>query len=602
MKASWPAFTPGTLRLAVMFACLYTIAVTLVLLLQRRSAHVVRSATTLHATPIKATTSLYHENCSYQSYAFAEQYEAMAAHPVMPPPGLAKLQRARPTIATKRSWRDCLPVRSVICGVAAGDQDSLFTQHPPCRSAVLHHLLVSTMAAMEARGHVALPIGAALEHMWEHGALPPATPVLDILTNATDDVADWLWARGLAHFYDKNAGDITCLAAHHPLASRLYAGNVASYEVPPHLRWSRIDPMAKDDKFRISPQHEHAYRYAQLTPPTCLRLYNVSILAPAHPPTFFTAARGMRDHDGEAAIYPNPSCQALCENGAPRAARNVTPNVARCPLRVDAVFDTRLATFLKDPIPLVLDVVHTPHLAPFNDTAKLRAGEAWEFCLPMKPQQCGARRGVKSTLFETPPGKPCRSAVLQLLLENMLEVTYDLGLPAFVYFGTLLGAWRDEAIIPHTRDIDIVLPSETEWAKVQDAMWARGFYVFKRDIHGACVASHHPLAGLVYAPNTPLVKTSKWDHGTPYLDLCMWRRAWRDKISVETALEKLDRSRMFPLQCNEKIFGNHVPGIQDPEAMFRTEYSTTYAQDPDLHLEACESYCDYQVLSNATTV
>ncbi|KDO29556.1 hypothetical protein SPRG_05512 [Saprolegnia parasitica CBS 223.65] len=544
MKTSWPKFTSGTQRLAVAFVSLYTMAVTMVLLLQRRSSHVVTS-TTLRAA--KVTTSLHHAHCSYQSNAFA-------AH-------------ARPSMSTTRSWRDCLPLRSVICGVAAGDQDSLLTQHPPCRSAVLHHLLVTTMAAMEARGHVALPIGAALEHMWEHGALPPATPVLDMLTNATADVTDWLWARGLAHFYDKNAGDITCLAAHHPLASLLYAGNAASYEVPPHVRWSRIEPMTNDNaKFRISPQHEHAYKYAQLTPPTCLRLYNVSIFAPAHPPTFFTAARGMHDHDGEAAIYPNPLCQALCQNDTPLIARNVTPNVARCPLRADALYDARLATFLKDPIPLRLDAAHVQHLAPFHNTTKLRAGEAWEFCLPMKPQQ-----------QTVPIGRAAAAA------GNMLEVSYDLGLPVFVYFGTLLGAWRDEAIIPHTRDIDIVMPSDTDWAKVQDAMWARGFYVFKRDIHGACVASHHPLAGLLYAPNNSLVKTLMWDHGTPYLDLYVWRRAWGQKISVETALQKLDRRR-------------------DPEAMFRTEYSTTYAQDPDLHLESCESYCDYQVLHNATTV
>ncbi|KDO22311.1 hypothetical protein SPRG_12773 [Saprolegnia parasitica CBS 223.65] len=536
---------PMTQRLTLAGVCAYMLAATTVFLLHRQY---MMPSSSVHVS----SHALKHAACSYQTNVFAKQYEALYAISASPPASLQALRRISDPLAP-RSWADCLPMHTVVCGVAAGAQDSLFTQSPPCRSAAVHHLLVAASAAMEERGHTALPIGSGLQHIWEHGALLPDATSIDMLTDASSDLAAWFWTRGFAHF-------------------------------------------TVDDQLRIGSQTEHTYRRAQLTPLSCLPLYGASIAAPAHPATFFTAAQGMRHHDDLDVWYPNANCEALCDDDIPPFRRDVKFEVAHCPLRNDTEYNARLAKYVDRPLPLQLDEAHLPYIAPFSNTTKLREGKAWEYCLPMKPQQCGARRGLKTTLFETPQGKPCRSAVLQLLLENMLEVVEELSLPSFVYFGTLLGAWRDEAIIPHTPDIDIVLPLTTDWAKVQDAMWARGFYVFKRDIHGACVASHHPLASLLYAPKTDLVEVSTYNHGTPYLDLYSWSKEVGRKVKVETALEKLDVAHMFPLTCHETIFGNHVPGIQFPEAMFRSEYGTTYASDPDLHLTSCESYCDYQLL------
>ncbi|EQC30173.1 hypothetical protein, variant [Saprolegnia diclina VS20] len=497
------------------------------------------------------------------------------------------------------SWANCLPMRTVVCGVTAGSQDSLFTQSPPCRSAVLHHLLVATAAAIEERGYNAMPIGKGLEHLWQHGALPPNATAIDMLTDAPSDLASWFWARGFAHFFDKTAGRaVTCMAPHHTLATLLYADEAVN-ATSPHLRWSRMHSV--DDVFIVSPEKNHVYEQAHLMPLGCLPLYNASILAPSLPASFFTAghSRPSKHADEIDATYPNPKCQVSCEHDTPAFQRDVHANVAHCPLRNDAEYNARLAGYLRQPLPLQLSPAHAPFLAPFSNTTKLRQGKEWEYCLPIKPQLCGARRGVKATLFETPQGKPCRSAVLQLLLENMLEVVEELHLPSFVYFGTLLGAWRDEAIIPHTADVDVVLPSFTDWTILQDVMWARGFYVFERDIHGACVASHHPLASLLYAPNQ--TRTDSSMHGTPYLDLYMWRKEYSAStayIQVETANAKLNASQVFPLTCDHTIFGSPVPSIQHPEAMFKSEYGDTYDVDPNLRLAACESYCDYQLVPN----
>ncbi|KDO22310.1 hypothetical protein SPRG_12772 [Saprolegnia parasitica CBS 223.65] len=386
------------------------------------------------------------------------------------------------------------------------------------------------------------------------------------------------------------------MAPHHTLATLLYADEGARAVPPPHLRWSTM--LSVEDVFTIAPEKDHVYWQWHLTPLACLPLYNSSMLAPSLPASFFTA--GHSDQTKTANVtYPNPECEILCDQDTPALQHNVDANVARCPLRNDAEYNARLAGYLRQPLPLQLSPAHAPYIAPFSDTTKLREGKPWEYCLPIRPQQCGARRGIKTTLFETPQSKPCRSAVLQILLENMLEVIDELHLPSFVYFGTLLGAWRDEAIIPHTADVDVVLPSYTNWTHVQDVMWARGFYVFERDIHGACVASHHPLASLLYAPNQ--TRTDSSMHGTPYLDLYMWKKEYAAStafIQVETANAKLTASQVFPLTCNHTIFGSPVPGIQHPEAMFKSEYGDTYDVDPNLRLAACESYCDYQLVPN----
>ncbi|OQR97961.1 hypothetical protein ACHHYP_09380 [Achlya hypogyna] len=574
---------------AVVGAMLYLVAATGVFFWHRHH----------NAAPTHAISALIpearHVNCTYDTPEFVRLYEEHYRNVQQAPTRLG-----HPSIENRAgTWDDCLPMHTVVCGVAAGAADTLFEEGPLCRAAVLHHLLAATTAAVERRGQMLMPIGATLQHIWEYAALPPRASHLEVLTDAPTELAAWLWARGLAHFHDGPTA-VTCIARHHVLADLLGAKDAAD-TTPPHLRWSTLEPAG--DRFVVAPQREHAYRSAQLFPPVCVPLYTTSIPSPAHAATFFTAALGMLAHESLDATYPSADCEARCDQDTPRPVREATPNVAKCPVPADAVYDARLQQFEAQRIPLTLDAVHAEALAPFSDTAKLRRGEAWEYCLPMRPQQCGARRGTKATLFETPKSRPCRSAVLHLLLEAMLEVVYELNLPSFVYFGTLLGAWRDEAIIPHTRDIDIVMPSDTDWAAVQDAMWARGFYVFKRDIHGACVASHHPLAPLMYHTGLELVTNGTWAHGTPYLDLYMWNQRYgNDVVAIETAQDRLDTHMVFPLTCHEKIFSMHVPGIQHPEAMFRSEYGTTYAQDPDLHLESCESYCDFQLLGNSTEV
>ncbi|EQC37608.1 hypothetical protein SDRG_05202 [Saprolegnia diclina VS20] len=446
------------------------------------------------ATP-RHDVSLRHPDCSYVTSAFAEQYEAMAQRPPSAPLQALRRSAASDPMA-QRSWADCLPMRTVVCGVAAGSQDTLFTQSPPCRSAVVHHLLVATMAAIEAQGHVAVPIGPALQHLLEYFTLPPDGTSIDVLTDAAiGNLASWFWVRGFAHFEDNATGaSVTCLAPHHTLATILF-GDDAPDATPPHLRWSTMQ--AFDDRIVLASEKSHPYRRVEMAPLGCLPLYDVSIAVPSHPTAFVKTPRSMRQHDVD---IPGPSsrCKALCDDSTPRVQTHSVLNASRCSARHDTEFSARLATYTRHPQRLHLTEDHAPSLTVLTD--HVSDGKVWQYCLPMLPQQCGARRGTKTTLFETPPGKPCRSAVLQLLLESILELTHELDLPSFVYFGTLLGAWRDEAIIPHTPDVDVALPSETDWTALQDAMWARGVYVFKRDIHSACIAPHHPLAALLYSP------------------------------------------------------------------------------------------------------
>ncbi|OQR82262.1 hypothetical protein ACHHYP_16312 [Achlya hypogyna] len=549
-----------------------------------------------------------HETCVYQSPVFQDKLAALARHP----PTLALAQEhhgvfRRPHDGLQGlSWKDCLPMHTLECGVLAGDETSLFSRPAAdrkCRASILHHILTAATSVMERRGFVAVPVGPTLRHIWEYAALPPGATAIEVATDAHVDVADAFWAQGLAHFSDPHHGTVTCMAPHHPLASLLYAPELPVVVGPdtgiPYLHWSMLSPaktaLGFEDatRFVVDGAAGRIFARQQLFPVSCLSLFNASIPAPRHPAVFFgdVAAPANGHDEAPTWTYPNPRCEAYCDRDSPRVAVAPTPNAPHCHLHDDVVFNARLATYVHEKHALHLSANQSAALEIGDDVEKRRAGKGWQYCLPIQPLQCGVGRGDKSTLFETKAGKPCRSAVLQLLLEAMLEVANEENLAAFVYFGTLLGAWRDSAIIPHTRDIDIVMPSDTDWVLMQDKMWARGFYVFNRGIYGACVAAHHPLAPLLYAPESSL--TDGYDHGTPYLDLYMWYHGENNTIPIDTAMDALPAESIFPLTCKHKIFANQVPGIQYPESMFHSEYGASYVKDTKFQLNACQAYCDH---------
>ncbi|OQR81813.1 hypothetical protein THRCLA_11382 [Thraustotheca clavata] len=322
----------------------------------------------------------------------------------------------------------------------------------------------------------------------------------------------------------------------------------------PIFKYSCLSSFRKpiDSKaIHLIPNPGHPHRKRNLLPIPCLSLYNTTIQAPQNPPIFFEAVADSMEYI--LPKYPNKNCQYFCGHDIPIVIKANNPVVVTCPYISDEVYNNRLEKFVGKNVTLQLSNFYKDIQQPLNP----------------------------------------------------VRITKLLNIPAFVYFGTLLGSWRDEGIIPHLRDLDIGLPVKTDWRRVKLEMWYHGFYVFSDYIFRACVASHHPLSPLLYSKNinllitksisSTLVKDKRYDHGTPYLDIYTSEER-QNRIAIQTAAQLIPKNLIFPLNCHERILGMPIPSIVYPEAMFHTEYGASYTLDHSSKLEDCESYCDYQLL------
>ncbi|OQS04920.1 hypothetical protein THRCLA_02892 [Thraustotheca clavata] len=555
----------------------------------------------LHAT-LNLTTVKYPKRnglCQYRTSRFENEYNYLVQR--KPALDLAKphhgIFRVENQDLLKLSWGNCLPIRTEECGLYIGSESSIFDLPEDgikCRSAVLHHLLTETTNALEKLGFIGVLSGSTLKHIVSYGALSPRNFSIEIATDANIDLSTWLWEYGLAHFNDAKVGPVTCIAAHHPLASKMYAAKSPVVKGPsslaPFVQWTTFSPKSilhGDMNYIHNSQSHVVIPRNYIFPLSCQNLYDVSVQVPHYAPALYSINQTIES-------YPSTSCEAYCDK-VKFEPKNTLPNFPNCQIQQDEVFELKLKEYMKQNVQLELSENHHLDLEPFtkNET-KLRAGKPWQYCLPIRPIQCGVQRGNKSTLFETPIGRPCRSAVLHLLVDDLMDALNKDFQVAFPYFGTLLGAWRDQAIIPHTPDADIAVPYQIDWDDLQDVMWERGYYLFQRAIHAACIAPHHPLAPLLYASEAQ--ETDSPDAGTPFVDLYMW---WGvpngsvngPKIHVQTAAEELPREMIFPLTCNQKLYQSPIPTIHFPEGMFISEYGTSYVKDTKL-FNQCELYCD----------
>lgn len=78
----------------------------------------------------------------------------------------------------------------------------------------------------------------------------------------------------------------------------------------------------------------------------------------------------------------------------------------------------------------------------------------WKRCLPIDVARCGIGEGPMQTLLAIAEGEtPCNSAVLHMMLTEVVHIANTLlGLPTVITYGTLLGAQRNQSIIPYTQD------------------------------------------------------------------------------------------------------------------------------------------------------
>ncbi|KAG7385250.1 hypothetical protein PHYPSEUDO_001719 [Phytophthora pseudosyringae] len=156
------------------------------------------------------------------------------------------------------------------------------------------------------------------------------------------------------------------------------------------------------------------------------------------------------------------------------------------------------------------------HAKLCSKTNRFRA--KYEYCLPISGRKdtpfCTA--ADRMNLLNVATSAICYASVLHMLLTEVYEELQASENTPFLSFGSLLGAVRNQSVIPFTEDADVGYVGEMVAAdKVTLALRRKGYHMFFMGIWRVCVAPTHPLAGHLYDPNLPVSES----FAVPYVDL-----------------------------------------------------------------------------------
>ena len=137
------------------------------------------------------------------------------------------------------------------------------------------------------------------------------------------------------------------------------------------------------------------------------------------------------------------------------------------------------------------------------------------------------------------PETLCGGSVLHMLLVDVYYAMEELGLAPALLYGSMLGAVRDESVIPFTEDVDLgyQIPVHHKFYPevLRDHLHSKGYHMFYDGIWRVCVGPHHTLASNIYSPDSPLSR-APWlmpTNGMPYLDLYKISETWPNYWNVQ---------------------------------------------------------------------
>lgn len=200
----------------------------------------------------------------------------------------------------------------------------------------------------------------------------------------------------------------------------------------------------------------------------------------------------------------------------------------------------------------------------------------YSYCLPIS--------GRKDTPFcETPDrldlldanssDSICYASVLHMLLIEVYEELQATDNSPFLAFGSLLGAVRNQSLIPFTEDVDIGYVGDLkQQSAVQEALWHKGYHMFHYNIWRVCVAPTHPLAGKLFNASLPITK----EYTVPYVDLYrMKQKRNGDWDLQESRGRNLPDRRVRPFS-NVTVNGMQFETVNDPKYFLKKEYGSGY--------------------------
>ncbi|KAG7391942.1 hypothetical protein PHYBOEH_006535 [Phytophthora boehmeriae] len=253
-----------------------------------------------------------------------------------------------------------------------------------------------------------------------------------------------------------------------------------------------------------------------------------------------------------------------------------TPEVVD-PSKIEYHSDHQYYSTLKDITPLPLPVFRD-EFVQLCDVEK-QSKKLYNYCLPISGRKdipiC--ETADRMDLLSLQSSKSiCYASVLHMIMVEVYEELEATGNVPFLVFGSLLGAVRNQSMIPFTEDADVGFIGELagqNW--VRAALRKKGYHMFFMDIWRVCVAPTHPLAGHLYDPNLPITD----NYGAPYLDLYMMKH----QGNGDWDLEELQGSNGRILPDNKvrpfsqvTVNGMQFDTVHDPEFFLEEAYGEDY--------------------------
>ncbi|KAG6608760.1 uncharacterized protein IUM83_14886 [Phytophthora cinnamomi] len=170
----------------------------------------------------------------------------------------------------------------------------------------------------------------------------------------------------------------------------------------------------------------------------------------------------------------------------------------------------------------------------------------------------------------------CYASVLHMLMVEVYEELQATGNTPFLAFGSLLGAVRNQSMIPFTEDADIGYVGDLqEKDALKDALLKKGYHMFHMTIWRVCVAPTHPLAGYLYDPTLPVPQK----YTVPYLDLYTMGQTENGDWSLQFLKGNQDGvlpDRKVKPFSQVNINGMQFDTVQDPKFFLKKAYGSDY--------------------------
>nr|CCA17629.1 conserved hypothetical protein [Albugo laibachii Nc14] len=206
--------------------------------------------------------------------------------------------------------------------------------------------------------------------------------------------------------------------------------------------------------------------------------------------------------------------------------------------------------------------------------------KGWQACLPISGRidepYCVAPDRLDLLVPKTSTTR-CFGSVLHMLLVDTYEELKRMGGQPALLFGSLLGAFRNQSIIPYTEDADLGYQhtGAFDMFAFQHAMNRKGYHVFHQSIYRVCVAPDHPLAANLYDSKTQMDLPIRV---IPYLDMYEMEKEgdsyWRiDQIKNRSRMVKNEQIEPFQRVV---LNGVEYDTIADPLDFLVMEYGEDF--------------------------